>query len=91
MTTPKATPDPSTIPLWRQIMAPTGGSVPSNQWCAERLTVIRDRFVPDESELTKFFNSLSNPKRSAVYNRWQERQRIRAELTAEIEKALSGE
>ena len=91
MTTPKATPDPSTTPLWRQIMVPTGGEVPNNQWCAEKLAVIRDRFVPDESELTKFFNSLTKPKRSSQYNRWQERQRIRAELTAEIEKALSEE
>jgi hypothetical protein len=72
-------------------MVPTGGEVPNNQWCAEKLAVIRDRFVPDESELTKFFNSLTKPKRSAQYNRWQERRRIRDELTAEIEKALSEE
>jgi hypothetical protein len=72
-------------------MSPTGGSVPSNKWCAEKLAVIRDRIVPDESGLTRFFNSLTKPKRSAQYNRWQERRRIRAELTAEIEKALSGE
>lgn len=89
MTTPKATPDPSTTPLWRQIMVPTGGEVPNNQWCAEKLAVIRDRIVPDESDWV--FDSLSNPKRSSQYNRWQERQRIRAELTAEIEKALSEE
>jgi hypothetical protein len=89
MTAPKANPDSPTTPLWRQIMTPTGGSVPHNQWCAEKLAVIRDRIVPDESDWV--FDSLTNPKRSAVYQRWQERCWIRAELTAEIEKALSGE
>ena len=70
-------------------MVPTGGGVSNNEWCAEKLTLIRDRIVPDESQLEELFAGLSKPKRSAQYNRWQERQRIRAQLTAEIEKALS--
>jgi hypothetical protein len=62
---------------------------------AAEIEAIRDRIVPEEPEPTSLTGVSSRTSRIPhdvfLWCRWDERQRIRARLTAEAEKARAGE